>query len=109
MGIVPIWGLQMLIAIAVSIIFKLNKALVLLAANISILPLIPFILYLSHLTGSLWMGKEAQYLTLSNDISLKFMWNSAQQYVLGAITLAILAGLLFGLTTYLLLKIFKKK
>ena len=109
MGIVPIWGLQMLIAIAISIVFKLNKALVLMAANISILPFIPFILYLSHLTGSIWMGEDAQYVTLSNDITMDFMWNSALQYVLGAITLAIASGLLFGFTTYLLLKIFKKK
>jgi len=109
MGIVPIWGLQMAIAIGVSIIFRLNKALVLLAANISILPLIPFILYLSHVTGAIWMGDEATYINLSNDITLEFMLNSARQYVLGAITLAIMAGLLFGLVTYLLLKIFKKK
>jgi len=109
MGIFPIWGFQMIVAIAVSIFYKLNKALVLIGANISILPLMPFILYLSHLTGSVWLGKEAVYITLSRDLTLDFMWNSALQYFLGAATLAVIAGLLFGLVTYLLLKIFKKK
>jgi len=109
MGIFPIWGFQMIVAIAISIFFKLNKALVLIGANISILPLMPFILYLSHLTGSVWLGKEAVYITLSRDLTLDFMWNSALQYFLGAATLAVIAGLLFGLVTYLLLKIFKKK
>lgn len=109
MGIFPIWGFQMIVAIAISIFYKLNKALVLIGANISILPLMPFILYLSHLTGSIWLGEEAEYITLSRDLTLDFMWNSALQYFLGGATLAVIAGCFFGLATYILLKIFKKK
>src|SRR3569832_944922 len=100
MVIFPIWGFQMIVAIAISIFYKLNKALVLIGANISILPLMPFILYLSHLTGSIWLGEEAEYITLSKDLTMAFMWNSALQYFLGAATLALIAGVLFGLGTY---------
>ena len=57
MGIVPIWGFQLLTAIALSVVLKMNKALVIIAANISLPPAIPFILYFSHLTGKMWMGK----------------------------------------------------
>ncbi|MES1225118.1 MAG: DUF2062 domain-containing protein, partial [Bacteroidota bacterium] len=41
MGIVPIWGFQLLAAIALAIVLRLNKALVIIAANISVPPMIP--------------------------------------------------------------------
>ncbi len=45
MGIVPFWGFQMLIAFALAQLLKLNKPLVILAANISLPPIIPFIIW----------------------------------------------------------------
>jgi uncharacterized protein (DUF2062 family) len=109
MGIVPLWGFQMLIAIAISIFFKLNKALVILAANISIPPMIPLILYVSHATGKLWVGKNAKSISFSDDITLEFIHNHFIQYVLGAVTLAAVSGVTVGLISYILLKIFKRK
>jgi len=50
-GIAPIWGYQMLAAAALAHFLRLNKAIALLASNISIPPLAPFILY-----GSLALG-----------------------------------------------------
>ena len=108
MGIVPLWGFQMLIAISIAILFKLNKALVLIAANISFPPFIPVILYLSHLTGKIWMGKNAVTLSFSKGLDLDMMYNSFLQYVLGAITLALIGGLIFGFLTFLLLTISKR-
>lgn len=104
MGIVPIWGFQMAVAIGVSIVFKLNKALVLIAANISIPPMIPIVLYLSHVTGKLWMGKHAQSISFDDELTLELIHNNFVQYVFGAITLAVVAGGVFGLLTYVLLK-----
>src|SRR6184192_1573319 len=46
-GIAPIWGYQMLVAAAVAHFLRLNKAIALLASNISIPPVAPFILYAS--------------------------------------------------------------
>jgi uncharacterized protein (DUF2062 family) len=44
-GIAPIWGYQMLAAAALAHMLRLNKAIALLASNISIPPVAPFILY----------------------------------------------------------------
>lgn len=109
MGIVPIWGFQLVTAIALSILFRLNKTLVIVAANISIPPMIPVILYGSLLTGSLWVGKNAIYPTSINAITLDFVKLSLFQYISGAITLAILGGLALGFFTYVFLRVFSKK
>ena len=104
MGIVPIWGFQLIVAIALSFLFRLNKALVIVAANISIPPMIPLIIFLSHRVGSVWMGNNAQPLVFSTDITFAMIQDSFLQYVLGAITLAIAAGVIFGVITYGILK-----
>ena len=45
MGIVPAWGYQMLITLFLAHLFRLNKVIAIVAANISIPPMIPFLLY----------------------------------------------------------------
>lgn len=107
MGIVPLWGFQLLIAIALSIVLKLNKALVIIAANISIPPMIPLILFLSHYTGKIGMGDKAVDLSFNRQINFETFQNSLIQYILGAILLAIVAGLFFGLMTYVVLRVLK--
>jgi uncharacterized protein (DUF2062 family) len=109
MGIVPIWGFQLVTAIALSILFRLNKALVIIAANISIPPMIPLIIYLSHLTGKIWMGENAQSIAFTDEITLDFIHKNAVQYFSGAVTLSMVAGILFGMISYFLLLIFKKR
>lgn len=114
MGIIPLWGFQMLIAVAISIYYKLNKTLVLIAANISIPPVIPLILYLSHATGKIWMGKNSVTLPLHKDLTLEMIYDSFTlhsfiQYILGAVTLAVAAGVFFGLLAYGILKVTKAK
>jgi uncharacterized protein (DUF2062 family) len=104
MGIIPIWGFQLIVAIALSFLFRLNKALVIVAANISLPPMIPLIIFLSHRVGSIWMGSKAQPLIFSKDITFSMIQDSFLQYVLGAITLAIAAGVIFGVITYGFLK-----
>jgi uncharacterized protein (DUF2062 family) len=109
MGIVPIWGFQLAVGIPLAFLFRLNKVLFILAANISIPPMIPLILFLSHLTGTIWMGENAQFISFDEEITLDMMKASFIQYVLGAVTLACLAALIFGGITYLGLKIFKRQ
>jgi glycosyltransferase involved in cell wall biosynthesis len=108
MGIVPIWGFQLATAIFLSIILRLNKPLVIVAANISIPPMIPVIIYLSYKMGAYWMGSDAFELPFDRNITLQTIYSNLQQYLYGGITLAIVAGLLFGLISYLILKIFKR-
>lgn len=109
MGIVPIWGFQMAVGITLAFLLRLNKALVILAANISIPPMIPLILFISHLTGAIWMGDKAHYISFSDELTFDLMARNLQQYLLGATTLATTAGITFGLLTYLILKVIKKQ
>ena len=109
MGIVPIWGFQMLVAISLAILFKLNKVLVIIASNISIPPMIPFIIFGSYKMGGWWVGKNATELEYSSALSLEAIKRNLQQYIFGSITLAIVAGVFFGLLAFLLLKMVNKK
>lgn len=55
----PFWGAQNIIAISLAILFKLNKVLVMIAANLSsIPPLIPIIFLVAYQTGSVLMTGE---------------------------------------------------
>jgi xanthine/uracil/vitamin C permease (AzgA family) len=71
--------------------------------------MIPVIIYLSHYTGKIWMGKNAQTISFTDEITLAFIHNHFVQYMLGAITLSIAAGAVFGIVSYGLIKLFKKK
>ena len=108
MGIIPIWGFQLISAIALAFLLRLNKTLVIIAANISIPPMIPIILFLSYLFGTMWMGDRAQHISFNDNITFDMLKNNSLQYVLGAITLAVLAGTIFGISTYLGLKFFRQ-
>lgn len=109
MGIVPVWGFQLVIAIFLSIILKLNKPIVIVAANISIPPMIPVIIFLSYIMGSYWMGDHAIDFSFNTEISFDAIKQNLRQYIYGSITLAVVAGITAGLLTLVLLKIFKKK
>jgi uncharacterized protein (DUF2062 family) len=109
MGIIPIWGFQLAVAITLSFLLRLNKAIVIIAANISIPPMIPVILFVSHLTGGFWMGKRAQSIPFSTDITFEMFQASLTQYVLGAITLAVIAGVMSGIFAYGFIKLTGRK
>jgi glycosyltransferase involved in cell wall biosynthesis len=109
MGIVPIWGFQLVTAIFLSILFRLNKPIVIIAANISIPPMIPLIIFLSYMMGGFWMREKAINFSFTSDITLASIQQNFQQYIYGSITLAIVAGITLGLLTLILLKVFKKK
>ncbi len=108
MGIVPIWGFQLLVAISLAFLFRLNKAIVVTAAHISVAPMIPVIIFLSYKTGSLWMGGKDVDIPLDK-ISLKSIGEHLEQYLYGSISLAIFAGIIAGLLTFALLKLFKRR
>lgn len=108
MGIIPLWGFQLLIGIPLSVLFRMNKVLFIAAANISIPPMIPFIVY-----GSLLCG---QFVTTGHtdpakiiDFSTKAMQENAVQYFIGATVLAVISFVLsFGIS-YVLLKLLRKE
>ncbi|MCF2520849.1 DUF2062 domain-containing protein [Dyadobacter sp. CY351] len=107
MGIVPVWGFQLLIGIPLSIYFKMNKVLFLTAANISIPPFIPFIIFGSYKFGGLFYQNGVQ-LTSFENLTLSSIHVNFVQYFIGGTLLAVAAGLAGFLITYLLLAIFRK-
>jgi glycosyltransferase involved in cell wall biosynthesis len=109
MSIFPIWGLQLIVAIGLAFLLKLNKSLVIISANLSIPPMIPPILFLSHITGAFWMGDRAVLISFDETLSIKLLKDSFVQYLVGAVTLSIGCGIIFGLITYALLKLFRGK
>lgn len=93
MGIVPVWGFQLAIGIPLAIFFKFNKALFLIAANISIFPLTPIIWALSLLVGKMLLGYN-DWSFRWQDISLQQFKEAGVAFFLGGSVLAVFAGLL---------------
>lgn len=108
MGIVPIWGFQLLIGIPLAVLFRMNKVLFIAAANISFPPLIPFILYGSMVVGQLFTVGEmnhTQIVSLDSDaIATNFY-----QYMIGSVLLAIISFVIVFLLSFGLLKMFRKE
>ncbi|MCF0190002.1 MAG: DUF2062 domain-containing protein [Marinilabiliaceae bacterium] len=100
MSMMPVWGFQMVIALFFAHLFRLNKALVLAFSNISLPPVIPFILWGSLWTGGLILNQPTLISidSLTIDSALQSFW----QYVLGAIVFAPLCGGVVGLSSYLI-------
>ncbi|MCK5037422.1 MAG: DUF2062 domain-containing protein, partial [Candidatus Sabulitectum sp.] len=108
MGVAPVWGWQMAIALGIAIAFRLNKIIVLAVSNISIPPMIPIILYLSYITGGIVLGRGAG-IDFDSGISLAFVTENLFQYVLGSLIFGIILALGLGLITYIALLIFRKQ
>jgi glycosyltransferase involved in cell wall biosynthesis len=106
-GIVPIWGYQLVSAIAAAYLLRLNKAIVILTANISIPPLLPFVLIGSLKTGELVTGEYAD-LSIHN-ISLNSIKRNLYTYLTGACLLAVLLAVFMGLFTFFTLSFIRSR
>lgn len=108
MGIVPLWGFQLLLGIPLAVLFRLNKILFITAANISIPPMIPFILYVSFVCGQLVLTGEMNHHQLF-ELTMDSIQTNALQYVVGACVFAVLAGVVTFVLSFGLLKVFRKE
>jgi len=107
MGIVPIWGYQMVTAVFLAYLLRLNKVLVIIASNISIPPLTPIIIYLSLKAGEIITGNDLN-LNFSSDISFQMVKSVLYTYIVGSLIFAALAGVLSGAISLLILTITRK-
>jgi glycosyltransferase involved in cell wall biosynthesis len=107
-GILPVWGFQLMLAIALAHIFGLSKFIASVAANISIPPMIPLILYVSYLTGCTVLDTSVK-ISFSSDLSMRSFEDYVLTYVIGACVLSIVMGIASGLISFVLLKVFRKK
>ncbi len=108
-GIVPIWGFQLAIGIPTAVFLRLNKVLFIAAANISIPPLIPFIIWASYLTGRIYVNDEVIQITDISSLTLDDIHNNFMQYVSGGVTLALLAGAIGYSVSLVLFKVFGRR
>jgi uncharacterized protein (DUF2062 family) len=108
MGIVPIWGFQLVAAIFLAVFFKLNRYLVILSANISLPPMIPAIIYLSYVTGSYFVDKPIQ-LAYHQNLSVAAIHQNFVQYFIGSWIFASVAAIVAGLVTYIMLHLYQRR
>lgn len=122
MGILPIWGFQMLLAAFFAHLLKINKVIVLVASNISLPPMIPFIIYFAYQTGGLFIKSNTNLLTkksldtlyqhaVSGDFyhTLEQLGLGFWQYVLGSIILGLTVAITGWILTWILAKIYLAK
>jgi glycosyltransferase involved in cell wall biosynthesis len=103
-GIAPFWGLQTVIVLALAVLLKLNKLISFTFSNISIPPMIPFIIY-----GSLRMGNwilngknNIEYDNISSDFNILL---SLEEYIIGSFVLAFLSSIVFGVIGFVIFKL----
>lgn len=122
MGIIPIWGFQFVSALVLAHFMKLNKAIVGLAAQISVPPMIPILLFCSLRTGQWLLGRdlsetiETDQLTLETTKLLlrEYLFSGKvlqhlYEYLLGSMVFAVIMAIAFGLITFVLLKLTRRK
>lgn len=97
-GIIPIIGFQVISAIAAAHVLKLNKAIVLVAINISLPPMIPPLIYASLKIGELIAHKQSTF--SFSRISSKAVEADAYLFLVGSCCLAVLMALLAGLIAF---------
>lgn len=106
-GIIPFWGYQMIFAGVSAHFLKLNKVIAILASNISIPPMIPFIIFGSLFTGGLILGKQT-IIPLS-EINFETATNALLQYLIGSVIFAVAAGFVFFILAFVVFKLFRKE
>lgn len=105
-GIIPVWGYQMILAGVSAHFLKLNKVIAVVFSNISIPPMIPFILYGSMAMGAFILNRDNIFTI--DGISLETVGVALGQYLLGSVALAVLCGLAVFLFSFIIMSISKR-
>jgi len=107
-GIAPIWGFQLLVALALAHRWRLNKAITALASNISIPPIAPFVIY-----GGLWLGHwlfTNDGLSLApKDMTLARALQYGWQWFVGSIVLAVMVAVSGAVVTYGVTRVVRRR
>jgi uncharacterized protein (DUF2062 family) len=106
MGIVPVWGYQMILAGVLAHFLGLNKVVTLLASNISLPPMIPFILFGSYAAGGRILNRPVSLAV--HEVTFETIKDSLLQYLAGSMILAVITGLLAGMICLAVLTLYRK-
>ncbi|MFT4645091.1 MAG: hypothetical protein ACI8ZX_001503, partial [Planctomycetota bacterium] len=107
MGIMPLFGFQLLIGIPIAIFLKLNKVLSIAVAHISIPPMIPLIIYISYKIGALFIVNSIEF-TSWKELTLESIHLNFMQYFIGGWVFAFSASITAFLVSYTVLFFFRK-
>lgn len=104
-GLSPFWGFQTVIVLFLAVVLRLNKLIAFAFSNVSIPPLIPFIIYACIQIGSFLVGSPAKTAFKWQEIDTyePFIRQHLTEYLLGSVVLATVSASVFGLASYFLL------
>lgn len=110
-GIAPLWGFQTAIVLFLAYVLRLNKLIAFAFSNVSIPPMIPFIIYGSLSLGNFVMGNQklGDFQWDALESYKEYITTHLVEYLVGSILLAILSSILLGAICYLILTIKFKK
>ena len=109
-GIAPIWGYQMVAAAAAAHFLRLNKAITLLASNLSIPPMMPLILYAALALGHwLFTGHALSLSFTLRNMTKANALESLEQWVVGSLVLAVLVAVVGTVTTYSVARLVRQR
>lgn len=106
-GLTPFWGFHGILALSLAQVFKLNKAVAFTFSNISIPPLIPFIVLGSIKIGSWILGTQVHLDFHHFKENLKLL-GSVKEYLLGSFVLAFIVAVLAGTMSFIIFKLKEK-
>ena len=107
-GIVPVWGFQMAIAATVAHFLRLNKAITLVASNISIPPVAPFIVGVAFILGH-WMFTGERLSLAWPQMTQKVAAQFFGQFIVGSFALALIVAAVGTVGTYVLARLIRWK
>lgn len=106
-GIIPVWGYQMVFAGVTAHLLKLNKLIAVVFSNVSIAPMIPFILYASMVIGAYIL--DMRNIFSLHTVSLDNVGLSLGQYVVGSVVFAIISGVVVFIISYIVMMLCRRR
>ena len=110
-AVIPIYGFQSIIAVALSHLLRLNKAIVFLATNISWPPMVFGLIYTSYQTGFMLFNGTFNYaISISSQTaSLDDLGESLYLFLVGSVVFGILLSSIVWMLTRGVFMIIKKR
>ena len=102
----PFYGYQLILAVFLAHLLKLNKLVAGAFSAVSLPPLIPFIVFGSYWLGCAILGREC--LVSLNEMTFEIAGRVLQEYILGGLVFAAVASSLFAAFSALILKLFRR-
>jgi uncharacterized protein (DUF2062 family) len=107
-GISPFWGFQTVLVLFLASVLRLNKGIAFAFSNISIPPMIPFLVYGSIQFGSLILNTNTKINTSELKLDKEALL-LLKEYLVGSFALALTSGFLLGLISFVTLRLIQKR